>query len=257
MRATESVPAVQDVPGRHGARVVCEGDPRVLRRGGPVVPRHRVRLTVHRGPHDIPRIIGIRAPCDAVPCGDEPLLHIASGKQELIARQIVEADAEGAVGHQGGAVGAVHVRPPEMVSGGVPGVAGLDSPHQLPEVIANGTAELVQSISIARCGDMERMYGDACSVVVLERGRGGGGLACRLGLVVLVCSWRCLLAGGGNFMHAGALDYAMHNYAQLCTIMHNYAKLCTTMRAALQRRHTGIANKREPGIAIPHKQTTQ
>ena len=62
---------------------------------------------------------------------------------------------------------------------------------------------------------------------------------------------------GGNFMHAGALDYAMHNYAQLCTIMHNYAKLCTTMRAALQRRHTGIANKREPGIAIPHKQTTQ
>ena len=45
--------------------------------------------------------------------------------------------------------------------------------------------------------------------------------------------------------------------AQLCTIMHNYAKLCTAMRAALQRRHTGIANKREPGIAIPHKQTAQ
>ena len=27
-------------------------------------------------------------------------------------------------------------------------------------------------------------------------------------------------------MYAGAWDYAMHNYAQLCTIMHNYAQLC-------------------------------
>ena len=33
---------------------------------------------------------------------------------------------------------------------------------------------------------------------------------------------------GGNFMHAGALDYAMHNYAQLCTIMHNYAGCIAT-----------------------------
>ena len=29
-------------------------------------------------------------------------------------------------------------------------------------------------------------------------------------------------------MHARALDYAMHNYAQLCTIMHDSAQLCGT-----------------------------
>ena len=29
-------------------------------------------------------------------------------------------------------------------------------------------------------------------------------------------------------MHAGALDYAMHNYAQLCTIMHDYAGCIAT-----------------------------
>ena len=33
---------------------------------------------------------------------------------------------------------------------------------------------------------------------------------------------------GGNFMHAGALDYAMHNYTQLCTIMHDYAGCIAT-----------------------------
>ena len=36
------------------------------------------------------------------------------------------------------------------------------------------------------------------------------------------------MQGGGDFMHAGALDYAMHNYAQLCTIMHNYAGCIAT-----------------------------
>ena len=35
--------------------------------------------------------------------------------------------------------------------------------------------------------------------------------------------------GGGSIMQARALDYAMHNYAQLCTIMHNYAQLRTSM----------------------------
>ena len=49
----------------------------------------------------------------------------------------------------------------------------------------------------------------------------------------------CPLQGGGDIMHARALDYAMPKYAQLCTIM----------RDAFQRRHKGIANKRDPATA--------
>ena len=55
---------------------------------------------------------------------------------------------------------------------------------------------------------------------------------------------------GGDFMHAGALDYAMHHYAQLCTIMHDYAGCIAT------KTHRDCKQE-EPGIAIPHKQTTQ
>ena len=36
------------------------------------------------------------------------------------------------------------------------------------------------------------------------------------------------IRGGGDFMHAGALDYAMRNYAQLCKIMHDYAGCIAT-----------------------------
>ena len=50
-------------------------------------------------------------------------------------------------------------------------------------------------------------------------------------------------------MYARALDYAMHNYAQICTIMHNCARLCTIMHDAFRRRHRGIAHKRDPGTA--------
>ena len=56
---------------------------------------------------------------------------------------------------------------------------------------------------------------------------------------------------GGNFMHAGALDYAMHNYAQLCTIMHNYAKLCTTIRLHCNEDTQGLQTRGNLGLRSP------
>ena len=80
-------------------------------------------------------------------------------------------------------------------------------------------------------------------------------------------------------MHAGALDYAMHNYAQLCTIMQNYARLCGLhcnedtqglqtrgnlgLRSPTNRQRSEICSSHsclfwsENQLALPHFQTVE
>ena len=55
-------------------------------------------------------------------------------------------------------------------------------------------------------------------------------------------------------MHAGALDYAMHNYAQLCTIMHNYAHLCKIMHdyaGCISTKTQGLQTRGNLGLRYP------
>ena len=41
-------------------------------------------------------------------------------------------------------------------------------------------------------------------------------------------------------MHAAPPNYAMHNYAQLCTIMHNYAQKCTHVKLMSTKPHVSL-----------------